>query len=288
MLNEWDEFRAYTEFPVYTSSGKTDYSFLGRFTFDMLLIFEGFARILTVLARGFMWKDTEADPDRARNALFAWCSVPDNKEINADWQFGTAFPELHDAFPDLVNEDGVGWLCRHVRNLCRYVEDHPKTVSKRAREHCAVLSSGFEEAWREKVVKMQVPLFAPTTRGAWIIRFDDILADAMELGPLRNRDFDLPDETAEKLLERLPEKLPFQAAETLLKYYAANHSDSTDWVVLPVTNFDAYFGNTNFSRKWLALIPESILTRESCFGVCRYRIAPDLLEGIKDRFAGSA
>ena len=77
MLNEWDEFRAYTEFPLYTSSGKTDYSFLGRFTFDMLLKFEGFARILTVLARGFMWKNTEADPDRARNALFAWCSVPD-------------------------------------------------------------------------------------------------------------------------------------------------------------------------------------------------------------------
>ena len=134
---------------------------------------------------------------------------------------------------------------------------------------------------------MQVPLFAPTTRGAWIIRFDDILADAMELGPLRNRDFDLLDETAEKLLERLPEKLLFRAAETLLKYYAANRPDGTDWVVLPVTNFDAYFGNTNFSRKWLALIPESILTRESSFGVCRYRIAPDLLEGIKDRFAGS-
>ena len=58
-------------------------------------------------------------------------------------------------------------------------------------------------------------------------------------------------------------------------------------MVLPVTNFDTYFGNTNFSRKWLALIPESILTRENSFGVCRYRIAPDLLEGIKDRFAGS-
>ena len=253
----------------------------------MLLEFEGFARILTILARGFMWKDTESDPDRARNALFAWCSVPDKKKIDADWQFGTVFPELHAAFPGLVDENGVGWLCRHVRNLCRYAEDHPNSVSKWAIKSSVSLSTGFENEWRDKVVKMQVPLFAPTTKGAWILRFDDILADAMELGPLRNRDFDLPDETAETLRKRLPEKFPFHVAETLLKYYAANRPDDTDWVVLPVINFDAYFGNTNFSRKWLALIPESILTRENSFGVCRYRIAPDLLEGIEDRYMGS-
>ena len=101
----------------------------------------------------------------------------------------------------------------------------------------------------------------------------------MELGPLRDRDFDLPDETAAKLLERLPEKFPFHVVETLLKYYAANRPDDTDWVILPVTNFDAYFGNTNFSRKWLGMIPKSILTRENSFGVCRYRISPDLLVG---------
>ena len=54
MLDDWEEFRADTEPPVYASSGKTDNAFLGRFTFDMLKDFEGLARVLTVLARGFM------------------------------------------------------------------------------------------------------------------------------------------------------------------------------------------------------------------------------------------
>jgi hypothetical protein len=48
---------------------------------------------------------------------------------------------------------------------------------------------------------MQVPLFTPTTLSAWGLRFDDVLADAAELGPLQNRDFELPPETARKLKE---------------------------------------------------------------------------------------
>ena len=47
----------------------------------------------------------------------------------------------------------------------------------------------------------------------------------------------------------------------------------SDWVVMPVASFDAYFGSTNFSHKWLVKIPETILTREKqSFGVCRYRV----------------
>ena len=71
MFNEWEEFRAYTEQPTYTSTGKRDTAYLGRFTFDMLLDFEGLARVLTVIARGTMWQSDEPDIDRARRALYA-------------------------------------------------------------------------------------------------------------------------------------------------------------------------------------------------------------------------
>ncbi len=49
---------------------------------------------------------------------------------------------------------------------------------------------------------MQVPPFASNTKGAWVLRFDDILANALELGPLRNRDFELPEETIQRIGRR--------------------------------------------------------------------------------------
>ena len=35
----------------------------------------------------------------------------------------------------------------------------------------------------------------------------------------------------------------------------ANWPEDSDWVVLPVTNLDCYFGNTNFGRKYLNQLP---------------------------------
>ena len=71
MLNELEEFKAYTTPVKYEVSRKGDTTFLGRFTFDSLLNFEGLGRILTILARGYL-----PDLDRARKALCAWCSIP--------------------------------------------------------------------------------------------------------------------------------------------------------------------------------------------------------------------
>ena len=55
MLNEWQEFLDYTGSVIYTVSRKNDTTYLGRFTFDTLLDFEGLARVLTILARGFLY-----------------------------------------------------------------------------------------------------------------------------------------------------------------------------------------------------------------------------------------
>ena len=49
-------------------------------------------------------------------------------------------------------------------------------------------------------------------------------------------------------------------------------------VVLPVANFDAYFGTTSFGRKYLKQIPETVLERsETGFGLCRYRLGDTLV-----------
>lgn len=54
MLNEMEEFRAYTEQPVYAATGKRDTSYMGRFTFRSFTEFEGLGRILTIIARGYL------------------------------------------------------------------------------------------------------------------------------------------------------------------------------------------------------------------------------------------
>lgn len=55
MLNEWQEFLDYTEPVEYRASGKKDTAWLGRFTFEALRDFSGMNRILTILARGFLF-----------------------------------------------------------------------------------------------------------------------------------------------------------------------------------------------------------------------------------------
>ena len=57
MLNEWDEFLQYTGKVSYVSANKNDNTYLGRFTFDTILKFEGLSHVLTIIARGFLFHD---------------------------------------------------------------------------------------------------------------------------------------------------------------------------------------------------------------------------------------
>ena len=71
----------------------------------------------------------------------------------------------------------------------------------------------------------------------------------------------------------LPDGLPYEVAETVIAYCIANKPDDSDYVILPVSNFDAYFGSTSFSHKWLNLFPDTLLERDKqSFGVCRVRL----------------
>jgi len=87
MLNEWREFLDYTGKATYAAKAKSDTTYMGRFTFEAFLDFEGLSRVLTILARGYLFHDKEGtilpEPrsriEYARRALCAWCSVPDSK-----------------------------------------------------------------------------------------------------------------------------------------------------------------------------------------------------------------
>ena len=54
MLNEWQEFLDYTGIVAYTAKSKNDISYMGRFTFTTILEFKGLARVLKIIARGYM------------------------------------------------------------------------------------------------------------------------------------------------------------------------------------------------------------------------------------------
>ena len=283
MLNEWKEFQDYTGGVSYTARNKQDTTYLGRFTFDTILDFEGLNRVLTILARGFLFHNEDGSPaevpreriDYAKRGLCAWCSVPDSKKATPReaWQFDSDFRELHSEFSGLVEESGSGWFHRHVHRVAVFVRENPERVSSSALKKCAAIEKGFDQAWRDKVIQMQIPLFAPNTKGQWGLRFDSFLAQGLELGPLRAEEPELPPELEEQLQGLTPTGIPLEVATTLTAYYLANKPEDSEWVVLPVANFDAYFGTTSFGRKYLKQIPETILERsETGFGLCRYRL----------------
>lgn len=279
MTNEWKEFKAYTEPISYTATGKRDTSYLGRITFETITDYVGMSRILTVIARGYLFHNPDGglkdgDPyarvEYARNALCSWCSVPDKKKESDP---AVDFGYLAENFPELVNKNGEGWYWKHVKNVIRFVKKHPDLTSVNAQKTCEKISGSFTREWQKQVRKYQVPIFALNTKGAWTLRFDDILADALEAGPLRTEEYRLPEDIAERLRNTDLNGVPFDVVSDVICFCLANRQEDTDWVVLPVGNFDAYYGNSNFSHKWLCKIPDTILERSpQKYGVCRVRL----------------
>ena len=284
MLNEWEEFSAYTRFLEYKADRKDDTGYMGLFTFPMLFMFEGFGHILTILARGYLFRDGSDGYDRidlARRAQLSWCSLSGEKTKKApdqedDPRLRVNFGEYAEEFPELVTPDGEGWLIRHVGNIVSFVEANPNAVRKGVWDKVQALKTGFRTQWANKVRQIQVPTFAPNTKGAWVLRFDDILADALELGPLQNKDFKLSEETVRRLTELTPKGVPIEVSILLYKYYVANKENDQDYVLLPQQNFNAFFGNTSFSQKWSAALSKTLIEKKVLGGVSKFRIREDL------------
>ena len=130
-----------------------------------------------------------------------------------------------------------------------FVKNNPDKFTVKEIEKYTLMDKNFDIAWRDKVTRMHFSAYYLKTKGAWILRFDDILSSALELGELKNKDFELSEETNKKIYEFTNAPNTANALETLIKYYYANRQEDTDWVVLPVANFDDYFGSTSFSKK---------------------------------------
>ena len=284
MLNEWEEFSAYTRFPEYKAERKDDTGYMGRFTFPMLLEFEGFGRVLTILARGYLFRDGSDGYDRievARRALLAWCSLSGEKTKKApdqedDPRLRVNYGEYADEFPDLVTPEGEGWLSRHVGNIIDFVEANPNAVRKGAWDKVQALKEGFRHQWANKIRQMLIPTFASNTKGAWVLRFDDILADALELGPLQNKNFELPEEAVQRLAELTPDGVPVEASILLYKYYVANKADDQEYVLLPQQTFNAWFGTTSFSQKWIHALSGCVIEKKVMGGASKYKLFKEL------------
>lgn len=274
MTNEWKEFKAYTVKLTYSAKNKHDLSYLGRFAFKTITDYEGLGRILTIIARGYLFHDKNRNElrdnpynriDYTRKALCAWCSIPDKNESEPV----VNFKDLSDEFPELVNSKGEGWYYKHIKNIIKFVKNNPDVVSEKAKTTVAGISKGFKTEWKKKVRQLQVPIFALNTKAAWSLRFDDIIADALESGALRTEEYILPHEKAEALKNIDFNGVPYEVVCNVVSYYEVNKQPDSEWVVLPVANFDCYYGNTNFSKKWFSKIPESITSKNNNCGICK-------------------
>jgi len=273
VLNEIEEFKAYTTFPDYTIKNKKDVAYLGRFNYEMLKKFEALTRVFTILARGYMWETDEPDVDRAYRALCAWCSLPDTIKPKTQkvGQDKTCYADLHGEFPEFVDEDGAGWFYNHVHNVIDCVLNNTDKVYPTSVKSALTLTKKFDAAWCKQVLQYQASLYSKNTKG-WVRRFEDIIAEAKEEGRLQNKEFDLPAETVQMLKDALIDKKREDVIVLLAKYYIANKPEDSDWVILPVDSFNAYFGTTSFDRKWLPLFPESIFVRNDYAGICRFKM----------------
>lgn len=270
MLNEVQEFQDYTQSPDYT--GK---NILGRFTVESIRDFLGFERIFTILARGYLFRggDLYDNVETARKALCAWCSIPDNNAPQWDGEFTTCFPELHGEFPELVDENGCGWYIRHIGAISNLAEQSPKKVKAGVRALFPGKLSEYEKQWRKKVRQFQIPIFQESTDAIWQLRFDDIIANTLPLGSLREMEAEVTEQQKEKLLPFAQGKVKLEHLTTLVAYYAANKPEDSDWVVLPAASFNNYFGSTVFSKSVLPAITGKIIQRsDMSYGSGRYRV----------------
>lgn len=278
MLNEQREFEAYTGKVSYTAANKHDTTYLGRFTFDGIIHHEGLVRVFTILARGFLWS-SNCDTEYTYRALCAWCSIPDKKNAKPKegWQFKSDFRGLHDEFPSLVDKQGRGWFYRHAHTVADFIINNPDKIYHGVEKQADIINSSWDDNWRKKVVKFQIPLFSQNTEGGFHLLFDDVIADALEQGPLRDTEITLPKSILDEIALETP-KIKTEWISALICYYIQNKQPDSDWVILPASNFDAYFGTTTFSRKTLNTIPKTILFRDrQVCGLTRYKVMPEFL-----------
>ena len=278
MLNEIQEFLDYTTPVAYTAKAKADTTYLRHFTLDFFISFDGLNRVLTMIARGYLFQNGVPDINRAKRALLAWSSIPESKKATPkeEWQYKTDFRELYEEFPELVDKNGKGWLLRHAHGVEYFILKNAEQIDSRKVPQAEKIRKTFDAQWRTKVEQLQNSIFNSNTKGGWVFRFDDAIAEALELGPLHNFEITLPEELKQRIVQATSNKAAPYICD-LISYYLAHRREDTDWVVLPATSFDNYYCSSYFSKKVLGKIPESILVRQERSGISRYYVTEEFL-----------
>jgi len=278
MLNELQEFFDYTTPVAYTAKAKADATYLRHFTLDFFSSFDGLNRVLTMIARGYLFQNSAPDINRAKRALLAWSSIPESKKATPkeEWQYKTDFRELHEEFPELVDKNGKGWLHRRAHGVEKFILKNAEQIDSRKVPQAEKIRKTFDAQWRTKVEQLQNSIFNSNTKGGWVFRFDDAIAEALEQGPLRNYEITLPEELKQRIVQATSTKAAPYICD-LIPYYLAHRREDTDWVVLPATSFDNYYCSSYFSKKVLGKIPETILVRQERSGISRYYITEEFL-----------
>ena len=276
MTNEWLEFKAYTDTPVFLADSKQSTAFIGRFTVRMIKQNKGFNRIFTILARGFLFHNADStlrtdDPydrtEEARRFLCAWCSLPYETVTNKVLKFHTSFPELHNEFPNIVDENGAGWYYRYLHSLSDYIKKNKEDVTKKL--HCFAEKKtlkAIESTWAKKLIQYQYSIYNNRSSADFPLLFDTAIADALVLGPLRTEAVVLSYETLQKIKSYGVNAKTERLMITLTEYYIANKEPDSDWVIIPRTNISAYLGSATYMESYENKIPEGFMEKKPEMG----------------------
>ena len=100
-----------------------------------------------------------------------------------------------------------------------------------------------------------------------------MIADALELGALRQESITLTEEQEQWLAENTPKSVPLNVTRTIFEYYLANKPTDSDWCVLPVTNIEAFLGSSALNRMYLKQLTGTLIERkEERTDACIFRI----------------
>ena len=276
MTNEWLEFKAYTDTPVFLAENKQSTAFIGRFTVRMIKQNKGFNRIFTVLARGYLFHNADGtlrtdDPydriDKAREFLCAWCSLPYEAVTNKALKFHTSFPELHNEFPNIVDENEAGWYYRYLHSLSDYIKKNKDNVTKKL--HCFAEKKtlkAIESTWANKLIQYQYSIYNNRSSADFPLLFDTAIADALVLGPLRTEAVVLSDKELQKIKAYGVNAKTERLMITLAEYYIANKEPDSDWVIIPRTNISAYLGSATYMESYENKMPEGFMEKKPEMG----------------------
>ena len=276
MTNEWLEFKAYTDTPVFLADSKQSTAFMGRFSTTIIKKNKGFSRIFTILARGFLFHNADGtlrtdDPyertEEARRFLCAWCSLPYEVVTNKALKFHTSFPELNGEFPNIVDENGAGWYYRYLHSLSTYIKNNKEDITKKL--HCFAEKKtlkAIEDKWSRKLIQFQYSVYNDKSSADFPLLFDTAIADALVLGPLRTEAVVLPDETLRKIKAYNANAKTERLMITLAEYYIANKDSDSDWVIIPRTNISAYLGSATYMESYESKIPEGFMEKKAEMG----------------------